>query len=253
MILVLGSQGFVGSAICRYLERIGEPFIGIDLHNYAEHVGKSCSFFINANGNSSKRLAESEPRVDFARNVEATLCVLGDFDIGCYLHISSIDVYNDTTHPERSSEDAAVDYRALSPYGFHKWLAERIVERYARKYVIFRLGGMIGANMRKGPAFDILNEQPLWVSPESEFLFLDTALVAEYVWHLRHQFGEIFNVVASAPLSLRKFADIAGRRIGEVKSEVRARYHVNNERARSFFSIPASEECVHRVLARGIS
>lgn len=251
MIMVLGSRGFVGSAICTYLERIGEPFTGIDLHNYSEHVGASCSYLINADGNSSKRLADNDPLEDFSRNVESTLRALHDFRYDAYLHVSSIDVYNDTANPERNAEDAAIKYRMLSPYGFHKWLAERMVERYAPKFVIYRLGGMFGANMRKGPAFDILNGLPVWYSPASEFLFLDTALVAEYVWYLREQFGRMFNVVASAPLSLKRFAEICGKPIREVKKDICVRYSINNERARSLIQIPTSEECVRNAFGGG--
>jgi len=252
MILVLGSRGFVGSAICSYLKEISEPFVGIDVHNYSEYVGAECSFFINANGNSSKRLADMDPVDDFERNVKTTLRALTDFSFESYLHISSIDVYNDTAHPARNTEDAVIDHTTLSPYGFDKWLAERVVERHAAQYVIFRLGGMFGPNMRKGPAFDVLNEQPLWVSPESEYLFLDTALVAEYMWRLRQQSGCIFNLVATAPLSLRRFAEISGKAVREVKNDVKMCYHVNNAKARRFTPIPSSEECVRRVLSRGV-
>lgn len=251
MIFVLGSKGFVGSAILDYLRSRGEEVEGIDLHNYDTFVGRSCRWFINANGSSSKRMADQAPDKDFEANVSGVVRTFRDFRIDTYLHISSIDVYNVLDDPARNAEDAAIDTRTLSHYGFDKWLSERVVEHHADRYVIFRLGGMIGKGLRKGPAFDILDGKPIWQSPESKFLFLDTAIVADCLWRLRDHTRETYNLVASPPLSLTDFSAIAGRPITEVKGEAVLEYHVCNDKARAFVDIPTSRDCVERFVGRG--
>jgi nucleoside-diphosphate-sugar epimerase len=165
-----------------------------------------------------------------------------DFPAGCVLHLSSIDVYNDTSDPARNTEDAPVELRTLSVYGFHKRLAEEVVLRHARRSVIFRLAGMFGANSTKGPAHDILNGLPIWVSPGSRFLLLDTATVVRAVWDLREHPGETFNVAASDNITLSGFSEIVGRPIRQVNADEMLEYRINVDKASRLVRLPTSRE-----------
>jgi nucleoside-diphosphate-sugar epimerase len=244
VIFILGAQGFVGSAVVAFMEAQGIPFVGITRRNYQDVVGKSCDYFINAAGNSSKRLADTDPLADFDLNVRDVLKSLTDFHIGTYLHISSIDVYQDVSDPSRNSEEARIVPEALSRYGFHKWMGETVVKRYADRFVTIRLGGMFGNNSRKGPAHDILNGLPIWVSPASRFLFLNAATVAESIWKLRDKVGETFNLTATDNLSLEEFAAIVGRPIEDVRGNDVLTYRVNVDKINRHFPLPTSRESV---------
>jgi len=249
VIFVLGANGFVGSAVVAYLERNRIPHVGITRENYQERAGRTCDYFINAAGGSSKRLADSDPLADFDRNVRDVLKSLMDFRIGTYLHISSIDVYQNVSDPSRNSEATGIVPEALSRYGFHKWIGEKVVKRYADHFVMFRLGGMFGKNSRKGPAHDILNGLPVWVSPSSRFLFLNIATVADSIWKLRDKIGETFNLTATDNLSLDEFAAIVGKPISDVRGNDVLTYLVNVGKINRYFPLPTSRESVLASLA----
>lgn len=239
---VLGASGFVGSAFVEHLSGIGLPVARITRETYGSFVGTRFDYLVIAASNSSKRLGETDPMADFDRSVRLVMKAVVDFPAGCVLHLSSIDVYNDTSDPSRNAEDAPVVLRTLSVYGFHKRLAEDVVRRHARRFVIFRLAGMFGANSRKGPAHDILNGLPVWVSPESRFLLLDTTTVARAVWDLKEYAGETFNVAASDSITLSGFSEVVGRPIRQVNAHERLEYRVNVDKASRLVRLPTSRE-----------
>ncbi|MBP2678314.1 MAG: putative nad-dependent epimerase/dehydratase domain protein [Deltaproteobacteria bacterium] len=242
MIGVLGASGFVGSAFTEHFSRTGLPVTRITRETYDSFVGTRFDYLVIAAANSSKRLGETDPLADFDRSVRLVMKAVVDFPAGCVLHLSSIDVYNDTSDPARNAEDAPVELRTLSVYGFHKRLAEGVVLRHARRSVIFRLAGMFGANSTKGPAHDILNGLPIWVSPGSRFLLLDTATVVRAVWALREHSGETFNVAASDNITLSGFSEIVGRPIRQVNAHEMLEYRINVHKASRLVHLPTSRE-----------
>ena len=242
LIGVLGASGFVGSAFAEHLSGLGLPVARITRDTYDSFVGTRFDHLVIAAANSSKRLGETDPMADFDRSVRLVMKAVVDFPAECVLHLSSIDVYNDTSDPARNAEDAPVDLRTLSVYGFHKRLAEDVVRRHARRSVIFRLAGMFGANSRKGPAHDILNGLPIWVSPGSRFLLLDTTTVVRAAWDLREYGGETFNVAASDNVTLAEFSEIVGRPILKVNAHETLEYRVNVDKASRMVRLPTSRE-----------
>ena len=72
-----------------------------------------------------------------------------------YVLISTVDVYDDVGNLERTTETASIEHRRLTTYGFHKWLAERLVERFASGALILRVGTVIGPMLKKGALFDL--------------------------------------------------------------------------------------------------
>lgn len=250
-VVVLGAKGFVGSAFAAFLEAQGFQVVGVSRDDYDRFAGTSCDVLVNAAGNSSKRLADRNPLEDFDRNVRATLKALVDFPARTVLHLSSIDVYNDLSDPARNAEDVPVVPETLSPYGFNKWLAERVVRRHAPRAVIFRLGGMFGRNSRKGPAHDILKGLPIWVSPASRFLFLDTATVARLAWALHDRAGETFNLTAADNLSLDEFAALVEKPIAEVRGKEVLTYRISVEKVSAIVPLPTSREAVLAALKTG--
>ena len=157
----------------------------IDLDNYEQFRGRSCDLLINANGNSKKFLAEQDPAKEFDASVTSVLRSLLDFPCKRYVYLSTIDVYPRVDDPRCNRETAPIDAEKVSRYGLHKYLAEQLVRKYADRWLICRLGGMVGTGLWKNSIFDILHDQPLRVSAASEYQFMNTDDVAKIVLDAR--------------------------------------------------------------------
>src|SRR5579859_7226536 len=147
--IILGSNGFIGNNL---LNDLGG--IGITKENYA---GQDCDVLINANGNSRKLLPETDPLTDFDLTVRNTMKSIMDFHFNIYIYVSSCEVYGDLSLKENTKEETNIDIFNVSRYGLSKYLAECIVKKYCKKWIILRLNGPIGPNMKKGPVYDISN------------------------------------------------------------------------------------------------
>ena len=79
MVFLIGGRGLVGSALARQCEAQGLPFAILDRESYPRYRGQSCSLLINANGNSPKPLAVSDPLADFDASVRSVRASLADF------------------------------------------------------------------------------------------------------------------------------------------------------------------------------
>ncbi len=212
-VVVIGAQGFVGSAFCSYFaSRPGVDVLPITRNNYERERGRSRDVVIDASGNSKKYLADEDPLRDFDLSVTHRLRTLLDYPARCHVHISSVDVYPDLTRPEATSESRLVDRTRQSLYGFHKILAEDLVRKHAASWLIIRLAGMVGPGLRKNPVYDVLNRKPLRIHPDSRYQFMHTDYVAKICWLLIER-GirqcEI-NVCGRGHISPREIAVMAG-------------------------------------------
>jgi nucleoside-diphosphate-sugar epimerase len=244
-VCILGNKGFVGSAIERFLSEKGVAVEGINRDNYEQLKGTECDIFINAAGSSSKRLAFERSEEDFRKNVAETLSSLLDFRFAKYIYISTIDVYNNVSDPVANSEVAEIDPSRLSNYGLHKWLGEQLVKKYAKKWLILRLGGMVGKGLKKNAIFDLLNRKSLFVHPESRYQYIGTDEVARILWALKDKEGEVFNVCGDGTVSLEEIADALGVRLPRenysLKKEV---YDINIEKLKLAAKVPKTKELV---------
>jgi len=246
MIFILGGRGFVGSAFARACERRKLPFRIIDRENYSRLAGTPCEVFINANGNSSKVLAQREPLLDFEATVRSTRASLEDFPCSLYVFLSSCDVYPDCSSPLATREDSPIDVSRQSPYGFHKFLAEQCVRHRARDWLIIRFGGFVGPGLKKNPVFDILRRGTLWLHPESEMQFLHTDQGAQIVLELVEKgvTGETYNVCGQGTVRLQEIIEASGREVRIHPGSPRVRYDVSIEKISSLFSLPPTRETV---------
>jgi nucleoside-diphosphate-sugar epimerase len=213
-VILIGANGFVGSAFVRMLGRKpGIELVQVEYDNYTMLAGTSADVVIEAACNSRKFFAEEKPVEEFETSVTHRLKSLFDFPAPFHLHISSVDVYSDLTSPETTREESPINLGTASHYGFHKLLAEQLVQHYAKKWLVVRLAGMVGPGLRKNPVFDILNGQPLRIHPDSQYQFLHTDEVARVVWTLFESGaqGEIFNVAGDGLISPRDIAALAGK------------------------------------------
>lgn len=243
-VAVLGYKGFVGSAIYRHFAASGKhDVIGIGRDNYTSLVGQHFDVFINANGNSKKLLAAKDPKLDFEMNVQATLNTLLDFKIDKYIHLSSVDVYNDVSNPANNHEEVVIQPEKLSNYGFDKYLGELAVKKYAPKWIILRAGGMIGEGLRKNPIYDMLYLKKLFVHPQSQFQFINTAEVAKIIEKLMGCSNEIFNVCGKGTLILAEAAKQFSINLQEHGTDI-YHYEVSTKKLEKSIKVPTTKESV---------
>lgn len=214
-LLIIGYTGFVGTALYEHFSSIPDYNVkGVNRKNYKEVVGEYFDIIINADGNSKKFLADKDPILDFEMNDLTLLRTLHDFKFEVYILISSIDVYHNLREISLNHENVNIDVSKISNYGFDKYIAELLVKHYAKTWLILRLGGMVGKKLKKGPIYDILWGEKLWVSPKSKFLVMHTQDVALYVQKIieKKLWNEIFNVTACEPISLEEIIERVGKK-----------------------------------------
>ena len=248
MIYVLGGGGFVGSAYARLLRALGEPCTVVARANYAALRGSACRVLINANGNSRKFMAARDPLWDFDASVRSVAASLEDFRAERYVFLSSGDVYADTSRPEATREEDAVDVARVSRYGLHKYLAEQLVRAAHPDWLVVRMGGFVGPGLKKNAIFDMLNGDPVWLSPASELQFISTDAAARLVWGLV-QSGvrrEVVNLGAEGLVNLGAFHRAIGSASVFKPDAPAVRYELSLERLRvlSGAPLPRSEVCV---------
>lgn len=251
MIYVLGGGGFVGSAYVRMLTELGVPVKAITRANYAELRGSSCAVMINANGNSRKFLSTRDPLWDFDASVRSVVASLEDFKAERYVFLSSGDVYPETHGPSVTREGQAIELGQISRYGLHKYLAEQVVRSVHPSWLVVRMGGFVGEGLKKNAIFDMLTGAPVWLSPESELQFIDTADAARIVWDLvaDGQQGEVVNLGAEGVLKIGDFHRAIGSSSTFRADSPIVRYELSLDRLRALrmkAALPQTGDCVMR-------
>ena len=132
-------------------------------------------------------------------------------------------------------------------------LAEQLVQHYASAWLIIRLAGMVGPGLRKNPVYDILQQQPLRIHPDSQYQFMLTRDVARCVWALveRRITGEIFNLCGKGLITPREIASLAGRSMDlslmDSSSHPRIVY-VNTAKIESILSLPETRTSITKFI-----
>lgn len=246
--LVLGGKGFVGRAISEEATRRGYSVVVVDKDEYEGARGTACDLLINANGNSKKFLARENPRLEFDLSVRSVLHSIHDFPAKRYVHLSTMDVYPDVSDPRLNHEAVPIDTSRQSPYGFHKYLAEQIVRHYAKDWLIFRMAGFVGQGLWKNSIYDLLNNAPLRVHPDSEYQYLNTCDLARAVFEIVQQplSREIFNITGRGVISLRSVsALIASHRLDPAWDALpQERYEMNVDKISRLVQIPETKDTV---------
>jgi nucleoside-diphosphate-sugar epimerase len=251
--IVLGGHGFVGSAVAAEAAQRGLSVRVVDKNDYAQAAGSSCDLLINANGNSRKYLAVKDPGQEFDLSVRTVKHSLVDFRAGLYIYLSSIDVYHpDTTDPRFNAETAELRTSRMSPYGFHKFLAEEIVRHDAPRWMVFRMGGFVGPGLWKNSIHDLLHGEPLRVHPDSRYQYLHTRDLAAIVLDLAAQgiAGEIFNIAGDGLMSLRDVAaQIPSARLPDNADALPSEtYEVNIGKLKGLHAVPRTVDTVKAFL-----
>jgi UDP-glucose 4-epimerase len=175
-ILILGSEGFIGSHLVHYFRNSNYEVFGADivLKQAKDYFlinpeipdfsfifsKKNFDVCINATGAANVQLSFSHPAVDFAlntANVYHMLNAIKDNNPSCkFINLSSAAVYG---NPVKLPITEADEIKPLSPYGHHKWYSEQICKQF---YTIFgiptqslRIFSAYGEGLRKQLFWDI--------------------------------------------------------------------------------------------------
>jgi UDP-glucose 4-epimerase len=207
-ILILGSEGFIGSNLVTYYLAKKWRVAGIDradtpTHDYNYHkllsindfteflLRNEFGYIVNAAGSGNVGFSISHPLGDFQSNCFETAKILDSIRIAgsraAYLHISSAAVYGNPQKLPVYEEDRL---KPLSPYGWHKLMSEMLCREYFEQYgvrsCIIRPFSVFGPGIRKQLFWDIHHKaainpvlELLGTGNESrDFIYIDDLLQA---------------------------------------------------------------------------
>ena len=177
-LLILGSQGFIGSYIVKHLCEHGDTIYGCDLVEFNSNVyhysklsvlssdfeqlfmSNSFDVCINASGSGNVGYSIENPLSDFEANSLAVFkildCIKKHQPTCKYLHISSAAVYGNPIKLPICEND---ETNPLSPYGFHKLMSETICKEFHQLFgisiAIIRPFSVYGNGLKKQLLWDI--------------------------------------------------------------------------------------------------
>ena len=195
-VAVLGSGGFVGCAVSKRLQEEHEVS-EITRDTYSHFVGSFFDVLVNCNGNSRKFWANMNRQEDFKLSVQSVYDSLFDFQFKRYIQVSSMDVY------------------VNNPYGYHKKLAENLIKDATPNYVLLRCSSIIGKNMKKGVVKDILDDHPVFVSPDSRIELITDTDIARVIGELAllDSVTGAINVGSTTTITVNEIASFFGKKI----------------------------------------
>lgn len=246
-IIVLGSSGFIGKAICKLLNEENISIIGMDVVPAPENklsrfyqVGinealfaavlqeQSIDVIINAAGKASVKDSFDQPFADFTHNTVLNHVVLDA--IHRYspqtkmVLLSSAAVYG---NPVRLPVQETDSLNPISPYGFHKMQSELIAREFYTCFnistIVLRVFSCYGAGQRKLFLWDLCNKamaaQKIVLkgcgNESRDFVHVDD--VASCIYHLIKKDikgFEIFNLASGRECSIRETAILLADKMG---------------------------------------
>lgn len=188
LVIVTGAAGFVGRHVCRVLARQGCTVAGLGHGHWteAEWHDWGLSVFVNGDvdlptlntlplerppmaivhcaGSSAVSYSYAKPHSDFQRAVHTTAAVLEwqrlNVSKDCRMVlVSSAAIYGDQGDVDLVEGSS---HTPISPYGFHKAMAEELCDSYSRFFglhiSIVRLFSVYGEGLRKQLLWDAANK-----------------------------------------------------------------------------------------------
>lgn len=239
-IFILGSEGFIGSHLCRHFVNQGFTVTGCDvteasplLYTYHkinilssdfEHLFAESKFdvCINASGSGNVGYSITHPQSDFDSNTVAVAKIADAIkkqQPACrLLHISSAAVYgNPVSLPVNESSALS----PVSPYGYHKLMSELICREYSEIYkmpiIIIRPFSVYGNGLKKQLLWDVCNK--LFVADSitlfgtgnetRDFIHIDDLVVLVQLLIEKESFdGNVYNAASGIETSIQTVADI---------------------------------------------
>lgn len=173
-IAVLGSSGFVGSAIINEIKRRDtHHIISIKRSDDYESLLEKADYIIHSANPAARFFAKNNPEADFIESVEKTYRFHQLAKNKKFILISSISA--------RTQLDTV--------YGRNRRSCECILDDESS--LIFRLGPMFGGDKRVGALHDILRDEMVFVSEKTKYAFVNVDYNAKKIIDLIDQTGLI--------------------------------------------------------------
>lgn len=156
MISLVGFTGFVGSNLAASAQ-----FDGLyNSKNVQEAFGTCPDILYYSGVPAQKFLANKFPQEDF-KAIETAMDNIKKINPKKIVLISTIDVYQD---PSQKDETAYMDKENLEPYGKNRLYLEEYVKQNFKDYLIVRLPGLYGKNLKKNFIYDFIQFVPAMLS-----------------------------------------------------------------------------------------
>jgi UDP-glucose 4-epimerase len=236
-LLLLGSEGFIGHHLMLLFKEKKFEVAGCDLYESSLHDYRyfkvsrispgweeifslhKFDICINAAGSGNVPHSMTHPLSDFEANTLDTIRILDairTYNPSCkYLHISSAAVYG---NPEALPVKEDQSKTPLSPYGWHKLLAEQLCREFTEIYnistAIVRPFSVYGPGLRKQLFWDIYQKYltgndnvELWgTGAESrDFIYVeDLARAFDCILQNAPMKGETYNIATGTETSIKE-------------------------------------------------
>ena len=151
MLVLIGFTGFVGSSLVKQAS-FDVSFRSTNIH---EIQNKSFETIVCAGAPAQKWIANKEPEADL-QTIQNLIGHLKTIKCKTFILISTVDVFHS---PLDVNENTKVDEEGLQPYGLHRRLLEKFVEKQFKNCLIIRLPSLVGPGLRKNIVFDFLNNK----------------------------------------------------------------------------------------------
>lgn len=234
-ICLIGDTGFVGRTVYEYLN---DKYEVTGINSKTENIpSDKFNLIINCAGNAKKFLADKDPeKIKEIR--ERILEKILQINCKNIIHISSIDA---SSFPDNN-------------YTMSKLVMEKCIKILFPKWIILRLGGMVGPYLKKNVVYDIVNNKNLFVNFNSNYNYISTQEVASIVDKIINMNlnKEIINVAACEPIQVKEIIDIAKKYDitfdGSEGESMEDYKDVNIDRLSDFFEAKSSKHYISEYL-----
>jgi UDP-glucose 4-epimerase len=238
-ILVLGSEGFIGSNAVQYFRALSHQVTGADIvvktaPDYLVISPEKADFAgifkkgpfdlcINATGAANVQFSFADPVTDYRLNVLNVYQILDGMRKhmpNCkFINFSSAAIYG---NPDRLPVHERAAINPLSPYGYHKWYSEQSCRQYHELYglqtISLRVFSAYGEGLKKQLFWDLYSktrdpggEMELFgTGKESrDFIYITDILFAMKCIVEKADFnGAAVNVASGTETTIRRAAEI---------------------------------------------
>jgi UDP-glucose 4-epimerase len=239
MILIIGSEGFIGSHLMKYYSNVNALGCQTNPNNKKEnsiYVNKlnpdfdsvfknhDVTLCINASGSKGVGFSIEYTEIDYVLNVENTKKILKAIQNHApkckFINLSSAAVYGNPVKLPIKETDPTIP---ISPYGEHKLLAENITTEFYVNHNVsscsLRIFSVFGPGLKKQLLWDVyqktLNMQSNSISlfgtglESRDYIYIDDLIEAIQLVVLKSDFkGAVYNVANGIEVKVEKITKL---------------------------------------------
>jgi UDP-glucose 4-epimerase len=230
-VLITGGFGFLGRAVAGKFKQLGFRVVGIGHGQWGSEKALANGFdiwldanitlsslmtvherfdlVIHCGGNGSVGYSFANPLQDFSKTVQGTIEMLEFLQL---TESKALLVYPSSAGVYGAKDDAPIketdSLNPISPYGYHKRMAEELIESYSKSYgiraVVIRFFSIYGPGLTKQLLWDA--SMKLRTNGNGEVIFWGTGEETRDWINI----GDAADLIVSASRSIEKFCIING-------------------------------------------